>query len=226
MCDMSWKQLQNGPVYVFRPRIGYQRVSPSDLGGKTNEYLWQLQCPSESDDMADQAAVTVYARKHPLPAHPDVYQAIQVARAKDKFRQVLRLYEVYDWSNYTGPGFDFGLWDELSITVYYLQRKELGDFAFRTMFQRLDYRSVEHLARWHSQQKRLRENLRFHNNPTLQTEFEALTKRATVISAEVMGGLGNQLFQIATALALSYDVGCQALFERITASASSIGTRP
>lgn len=226
MCDMSWKQLQHGPTYVFRPRLGYQRISRSDLGQSINDYSWQLQCAAENDAMADLSAATVASKKRPIPAHAGIYHAIQAARIKDKFGQVLRLYEAYDWSNYTGEGSDFGLWDELSIAAYYLQRWDVGIKALRELLQRVDTNSLIHLARLHSQRNRLRMNIRFYSNPELEAAFEAFLKKPRVISAYIMGGLGNQLFQIATALALSYDYGCQAVFEQITESESSIGTRP
>jgi FkbM family methyltransferase len=226
MCDMSWKQLQTGPTYVFRPRLGYQRISRSDLGQSVNDYTWQLQCPAEDETMADLSAATVASKKNPIAAHAGVYQAIQVARLKDKFRQVLRLYEAYNWSGYTGEGSDFGLWDELSIAAYYLRRWDVGVNAIKELLRRVDLNSVTHIGRLYSQKERLKMNLQFYSNPELLPAFDALLKKSTVISAYIMGGLGNQLFQIATALALSYDYGCQAVFERITESESSIGTRP
>src|SRR5579884_957276 len=214
MCDMSWKHLQTGPTYVFRPRLGYQRISKSDLGQNVNDYSWQLQCPSESNAMADLSAATVASKLNPLPGRGDIYTAIQQARLKGQFGQVIRLYEAYDWSKYTGEGSDFGLWDEVMISAYYVRKLDLGKQAAQELLSRMPMRLY-----W-SQIPRLQENFRFYQDSSLNQQLVNRVNTATVISAEAMGGLGNQLFQVATALALSYESQCRVVFEKVTESAS------
>lgn len=220
MCDMSWKQLQTGPTYVFRPRLGYQRISKSDLGQSINDYTWQLQCPMENDAMADLSAATVASKDHKLPGRLDVYSAIQQARLKGQFRQVVRLYEAYDWSKYTGEGYNFGLWDEVVISAYYVQKINLGKQAAQELLVRMPIQVY-----W-QQIPRLQDNFKFYLDNSLNQQLMERVNDATLVSAETMGGLGNQLFQVATAMALSYDHSCRVVFEKITESASVFKPRP